>query len=285
MEKTRQFVVKHLWWVVLTGALALLVVHSIGVTAVIVDNTSLVLLLIILASPFIAAIRKIKIGEFEAEIQPDEVKRVTQKAEEALPRQLLQEDLDGRTSDAALAILDLVQSDPVVALAKLRIEVESRLRRLAERAAGSVPKARRPTALTHVVRGLVGREILDQALGSSLLDVIAICNRAIHGEDIRDVDARQIAETGTELLEALERTLRDYAVMHPVASVVISNEEADTAQSARYRLTTVVPLVDEPKQNVYELTQEELDDFFEGYSEFAEFAVRLERIAPSDLAT
>ena len=79
MEKTRRFVVKHLWWVVLTGALALLVVHSIGVTAVIVDNTSLVLLLIILASPFIAAIRKIKIGEFEAEIQPDEVKRVTQK--------------------------------------------------------------------------------------------------------------------------------------------------------------------------------------------------------------
>lgn len=71
MEKFRHFVVTHIWWFVMLSALALLATHSFGFQGVIVDNTSLILLVIILASPFIAAIRKIKIGDFEAEIQPE----------------------------------------------------------------------------------------------------------------------------------------------------------------------------------------------------------------------
>jgi hypothetical protein len=45
-----------------------------------------------------------------------------------------------------------------------------------------------------------------------------------------------------------------------------------------YRLTTIVPLVENPERHVYKMTQEELDDYFDGYTEFAEFAVGLERI-------
>jgi len=39
---------------------------------------------------------------------------------------------------------------------------------------------------------------------------------------------------------------------------------------------TIVPYVENPQRRVYLLTQEELDAFFEGYSEFAEFAISLE---------
>lgn len=278
MERIRRFVVTHLWWLVLLIALALLVTHSFGVQRVVVDNTSLILLLIILASPFVAAIKKIKIGEFEAEIQPDEVKRVAQEAEEALPAHVQGDALPPDTSDTAAAILDLAETDAVVALAKLRIELEGRLRRLDQRANPSETKRNRPTALSHIVRQLVAREVFEPAFGTSLLDVIGICNRAIHGEDIRDVDARQIVQTGTHLLEVLERLLRTYAVTHPVASLVISPQERDALESARFRLTTVVPLVENPERRVYELTQEELDEFFDGYSEFAEFVISVERI-------
>lgn len=278
MQRIRRLVVTHLWWLVLITAVALLAAHSFGVQRVIVDNTSLILLLIIVASPFVAAIKKIKIGDFEAEIQPDEVKRVAREAEDALPEHVQDEALPADTSDTAAAILELAETDGVVALAKLRIELEGRLRRLDQRANSPGTTRKRPTALVHIVRQLGAREVFEPAFGSSLLDVIAICNRAIHGEDIRDVDARKIAQTGTDLLEVLERLVRTYAVTHPVESFAISPQDRDEFESARFRLTTVVPLVQNPERRVYELTQAELDDFLDGYSEFAEFVIAVERI-------
>ena len=108
--------------------------------------------------------------------------------------------------------------------------------------------------------------------------MIAICNRAIHGEDIRAVDARQIANTGIELLEALERIVREYGTTHPVETSIIGQDERDAFRNGRYRMTTIVPLVDEPRRHVYVLTQDELDSYFDGYPEFEEFVVALERI-------
>lgn len=133
-------------------------------------------------------------------------------------------------------------------------------------------------ALSYLVRQLVAREVFEENFGVSLLDVIALCNRAIHGEDIRDVDARRIVETGTSLLEVLERIVRTDAPTHPVDTAVISPQERDQLQSARYRVTTVVPYIEKPERRIYVFTQEELDEFFEGYSEFAEFVVGIERI-------
>lgn len=278
MEKFRQLVVTNIWWFVMLSALALLATHSFGFQGVIVDNTSLILLVIILASPFISAVRKIKIGDFEAEIQPEEVKSVAKRAEEALPANVDNDIHPLPPSDTTTAILDLMETDTVVALAKLRIELEGRLRRIEQRTSLSGKNRSRPKALNQIVRELGVREVFEPAFGSSLLAVIAICDRAIHGEDIRDVDARQIVTTGTDLLEVVERILRTYAVTHPVETVVISSEECDSLKSARFRLTTVVPLVENPENRVYELTQEELDEFFDGYTEFAEFVIGVERI-------
>jgi hypothetical protein len=279
MEKIRQFVVRHLWWVVLLAAAGLLVVHSLSVQGIVVDNTSLILLLIVLASPFIAAIKRIKIGEFEAEIQPSEVKQVAKQVQAALPAPAPDEAPPRSAYDTGAAILELVETDPVVALAKLRIEFETRLRRLFDRVAGTSAGGRaRVISLGRLVRELVAREVFDRDFGSSLLDVIGICNRAIHGEDIRDVDARQIAESGTELLDVLERTVRTFAVLHPIRTSIISNAERDSFETARFRLTTIVPLVDKPERREYELSQQELDEFFDSYSEFAEFVIKVERI-------
>jgi hypothetical protein len=277
MRRIRALIVNHLWWVVLIVAAAMLAVHSLGVQRVTVDNTSLILLMLVLISPFVAAIKKIKIGEFEAEIEPEEVKRVAKEAEESLPRPSSSGKPPAIDATAA-AIEGLADTDPPVALAKLRIELESRLRRLHNQIKPDVPRQNRPTALAFIIRDLTAAEIFAPEFGAVLRDVIAICNRAIHGEDIRDVDARQIVATGINVLEVLQHELLDYAAAHPVQTTPITSADREEFQRARYRLTTVVPLVDEPEQRVYELTQDGLDTFLDGYSEFAEFLVALERI-------
>lgn len=248
-------------------------------TSIIVDNTTLILLVIILASPFVAAVRKVKFGEFEADIQSDEVNQVAKRTKEALPTDASSKVLIQEPSDTATAIIELVETDPVVALAKLRIELETRLRRLYHVAHRGPPTRQRSVSLIRMVRQLDALHVFDPAFGASLLDVIGICNRAIHGEDIRGVDARQMVRTGTDLLDAIEYMVRTYAIGHPIDRAVITATERDSFVSARYRLTTVVPLVDAPERRVYELTQEELDEFFDGYSEVAEFVVALERVA------
>lgn len=283
METIRRLVVKHLWWLVLLAALAMLVCHSLGLRQIAVDNTSLILLAVMLLSPFVASIKKLKIGEFEAEIQPDEVSRVARQAERSLP---IKPPVDAplrETDVAATAIRRLAETDPVVALAKLRIEIEARLRRVENQIDPAAAKRNRPTPLTFIIRKLASQEVFEADLGESIRDVISICNRAIHGEDIRDVDARQIIDTGVELLDVLDLAVRHYASNSPIEIETITPQERDKLSTSIYRLTTIVPLVENPKRHVYRMTQEELDNYFDGYSEFAEFVIGLARIDESGL--
>jgi hypothetical protein len=57
---------------------------------------------------------------------------------------------------------------------------------------------------------------------------------------------------------------------------VITKQELDEFQNASYRLTTMVPYTKNPER-VYIFSQDELDAFLDGYSEYAEFITRLER--------
>jgi hypothetical protein len=277
MKRIRTLVVNHSWWMVLAVAVAMLVAHTFAASRITVDNTSLVLLVLVLLSPFVAAVKKIKIGEFEAEIEPEEVKRVAREAEESLPYRTSDDPATPQIDAISSAIRSLAESDPPIALAKLRIEIETRLRRLQQRLGDSSDK-RRPAPLTYVIKDLVAVEVLPSQLGATLRDVIAICNRAIHGEDIRGVDAEKIVNVGIDLLGELQRSLHDYVTTHPVETSVITPEERDAFMYAKYRLTTVVPLSAKPERRVYVVTQDELDEFFDGYSEFAESVVAVERL-------
>lgn len=69
-------------------------------------------------------------------------------------------------------------------------------------------------------------------------------------------------------------------ILYPIVSEkVITNNEAESYyQAKRYRLTSIIPLVENPKKVVRELTQEQLDKLLEGYHEYAEFIVELVEI-------
>jgi hypothetical protein len=246
-----------------------------------VDNTSLVLLALILLSPFVAAIKRVKIGEFEAEIDPKEVKRVTEevasKVSEPEMRHTSGEDVEHPT---LVAIRELAKSDSIIALAKLRIELEMRLRRLRSRSStGQIIS--RDAPLQHIIRDLTAHEILPRDLAPAIRDVLGLCNRAIHGEAIRDEDAEAVIDAGADLLQEFERLVREYGVAHPIEKITITGGEVEAYRAAQYRVVTVIPLVESPQRVTYILTQEELEDYFEGYYEFAEFIVSVERMEPN----
>jgi hypothetical protein len=278
MNRFRQFLLRNFWWLGMIAAGSLLAVHSLGIRAITIDTTSLFLVGFILLCPWLAVLKRIKIGDFEAEIDPAEVKRLTADVSKALP-ELQQETtpppLGASTSVDALR--QLAGSDPVMALAKLRIELERTLRRLHAQTSQSVPSSR-SVSLTRITRDLAAHGTLPQELAASIRDVVALCNRAIHGEEIRPQDALAVADTGGELLEGLEQLAREYAVTDPQAREVISKVEVEAYQESRYRLTTVIAYVENPQRLTYVLSHEELEAFFDGYSEFAEFVVSIEKL-------
>ena len=218
MNRFRQLVFRHFWWLGMIAAGALLAVHSLGIRAITVDTTSLFLVGLILLYPWLAALKRSKIGDFEAEIDPAEVKRLTADISNALP-ELQQEATPTPLGISATveAVRQLALSDPVMALAKLRIELERTLRRLHAR-------TRQPASppgnasLMKIIRDLAAHgvlpRVLPQSLAASIHDVVVICNRAIHGEDIRYQDALVAAETGGDLLEGFEQVARESAAAH-----------------------------------------------------------------------
>jgi hypothetical protein len=256
---------------------ALLFCHSFGVAKITVDSTSLVLLAIILLSPFVAAIKKIKVGDFEAEIEHEEVRRIAAEAEKSITEKTPSTELPSHSVEAAETITKLAETDLVIALAKLRIELESRLRKLYERVPNQTE--RRKLSVVPMMRAMTVQGILPQEVSAAIRDVMAICNRAVHGEEIRVADAQRIIEVGIPLLAELDAIYREHAVVDPLAKDVVPVKEYERLLATRYRLTTIVPYVERPERRVYEMTQEQLNEFFDGYSDFGEFVVRLEEIS------
>lgn len=272
----KKFILQNLWWVTFLIAIALLGAHSFQLAKLSVDSTSILLLIIILISPFITSIKKIKYGDFEAEIDPKEIQKIKFEAEKHIEPQLEDNELRPEIYTATDVIRELAASDPVIALAKIRIELEKVLTRLSR--VTSIENKR--YSLGALVHKLITHEIISPHIGKSLKEVIGICNRAIHGEAISDESANTIVDLGVELLEDIY-----WDVQNQISSGTIVNEETITSKEAdnyyekkRYRLTSITPLVENPKRIIRELTQEQLDNLLEGYHEYAEFIVELVEI-------
>lgn len=256
---------------VMLAAAFLLGAHVLKWDALRVDALTLALLGLLLVIPLAELIRKIKVGEFEAEIGGDEVARAQAKAAVELPP--APEATIGMFEER---VRELLRDDPPLALAKVRIEVEKALKILYSATAESEPDWRR-LSLGGLVDELVRKEVLSRPLASVLRDVITLANRAVHGESVEPAATKQLALLGVRLVRELQQLWMKRA-LRPVESGVISREEVDRYSAARYKVTTVVPLVENPTRNTYILDQDELYSFLEGYEEYAEFIVAIERV-------
>jgi hypothetical protein len=253
----------------------MLLAHTFSFNAVKVDNTSIILLLVIFLSPFISAITKIKYGDFEAEIDPNEVQKIKNEvsaqainANEPAQKSGIEETIN--------SISALVESDPILALAKLRIELEKGLNRLF-RMTHKEDKSKRVASPMQLIQRLSSEEILPKDIARTTREVMSICNRAIHGEDIRKQDAESVVESGASLLIKLQFYASNY-VLEPIEKALIDKATLDEYWSAQYRVTSIVPLVEAPYKNVRILNQEGVDELLEGYDEYGEFIVEVSKI-------
>lgn len=272
-------ILQNLWWITFILSITLLGVHTFKLSNISVDSTSVLLLIISLISPFVISIRKIKFGDFEAEIDAAEVQKLKSDVEK-ITKETEAEFIDKpEIYIATESIRELALTDPIIALAKVRIELEKVLSKLAR-----VSDIELKTSnLGVVVKALSNYEIISLKIGKSLTEVIAICNRAIHGENISEENADTIVSVGVDLLEEIYWLIQEQIVSGSIISEeIITNEDVDRYyNSKKYRLTSITPLVENPRKTVRELTQEQLDEILDGYPEYAEFIVELVEISES----
>jgi hypothetical protein len=267
----KKFLVTNLWWITLAVALILLIAHTIPYNPVKVDHVSVILLLVIFLSPFISAIKKIKIGDFEAEIDPNEVQKIRDEVSKVADTDRAEQlpEIENTIKN----IKALAESDPVLALAKLRMELEKILNHIyrathkGERHDHFIPVGK----LAHT---LYSKELIPKDVARTTREVVSICNRAMHGEDIREKDAESVIESGSFLLYELSSYLDEYKYK-PTESKEVGRDDIEKYLKANYRVTTLVPLVNNPVKKVYVVDQEELDEFLEGYNEYAEFIIEI----------
>jgi hypothetical protein len=166
-----------------------------------VDTTSVLLLALLILLPLAPYLTKFKAGGVEAEFGR-RVRRLRETAE-SVPEP---EAVPPPVEEAGDDIMSLVRRDPTLGLAKLRIDLEEVVRRRYLRLIepDNAEWARRVASASQMVRALDERGLIDRALVPSLREVLALCNRAIHGVQVGRSDAEEVAEVGIRLLEILK---------------------------------------------------------------------------------
>jgi hypothetical protein len=100
-----------------------------------------------------------------------------------------------------LSASQLVGIDNALALARLRMDLERELRRIAHES--QIDVSTRPAGAISFARELARREIIPAALLTPLQEVVTACSRAIHGEEVPNGLALAVLRVGGQLLEEL----------------------------------------------------------------------------------
>ncbi len=225
------------------------------------------------------------LGEFEAEIGPAQVDEVRQKVEEAAPAQLespgaeVEATHSRRVSKAEEELRGILDYDPTLALAKLRIEIERDLAEiLAIKGDSGVPP--RPRGVVGMMNSLLRIGVIDKPTADATRTIVAVLNQAVHGARIEPDEAAEVIDAGIRLLDRLSDIyLHVYEeAFQPVEEETLDMMDHESAQTDQYKVVTVIPLVPRPKRRTYVMTQTQLDSFLEGYDEYAEYLVSIEAL-------
>lgn len=101
--------------------------------------------------------------------------------------------------------IEVAESDPRLALAGLRIELEKSLRALAKK--GEVHSKWR--GITLLIRDLYKKQLISLQEQSVLADIIGTLNRAVHGEELDYRATQWIIDIGPKILNSINKKLRN----------------------------------------------------------------------------
>ena len=96
----------------------------------------------------------------------------------------------------------LLDSDPVLALAALRIEIEKSLKTIAKKL--DLP-SREKQSITAIIINLKSKEIFSHEQVLILRKIIQMCNKAIHGAVISRGEAKEIISLTEKFYRTLEK--------------------------------------------------------------------------------
>ena len=248
---------------------ALLVLHTFFGDEVRVDNTTVLLLVVIVLVPYLPWITRIKFGDFEAEIGREEIKEIEKnlKASGSQPstRPPADEELE--------TVREISHSDSPVAFLKIRIAIEKRLRMLTD-IYDPDRKDRTYQGVNAMVANLVRKEVIDRQLAEALRSVTAVVNRAVHGENIQSDNVDEIIDLSFRAIYSLDGLVIERA-LNTMKTKIIEQEAVEAKRNAEYEVETIAPYVQNPEKRTYAMNQAELAAFLEGYDEYAEFLVSL----------
>jgi hypothetical protein len=142
--------------------------------------------------------------------------------------------------------LAFVESDPRLALVALRIEIEKRLRALAELL--DLPKTRPLSQLTRDIRD---KKAISAESARGLIELISLGNQAAHGVPIASDAANSAVDFGPQVLRVLDAKLEEMGARASVRvtlerqpdRIVLVNEGPGVARSVKLTL-------DEPKNPI-----------------------------------
>ena len=223
-------------------------------------------MVLVLLTPFALHIKKIKWGDFEAELERD-IKKLEEKVEKVKPDQ---ETLK-RTDSLANEMYELVEKDSVLAFAKLRIEIEVRLKRLF-----TFSEKKPSYGIRTMVQTLTTTGVIDNQVRNMILDITSILNRVVHGEVPTEAKIDTVLNIGVQVINELDSVFFEKTIK-PTSEKVLSKKELKDYMDSVYEVTSVVPLVEKPYMSKRILNQEQLDLFLDGYDEYAEFLVEIKK--------
>lgn len=245
----------------------ILLLHLFKATFVLIDNTTILLMILVLLTPFASHIKKIKWGDFEAELDKD-IKKLEEKAEEIKP----DHEASKRTGSLADELHELAQKDGVLAFAKLRIEIEVRLKRLF-----IFSEKKQAYGISAIVQALTATGVINNRVRNMILEITSILNRVVHGDIATEAKIDSVLNIGIKIIDELDEIFYE-KIIKPSSEKVLSKKELKDYMEAVYEVTSVVPLVNNPYINKRILNQEQLDLFLDDYDEYAEFLVEIKKV-------
>lgn len=190
------------WEIITIIGIALIIVHGLWKDLFEVDYFT-VIILFILAIPFLSQfLKRAKVpgAEFEFRDEIESTKKAVQKSvkqsiEKAKSRTVgKSKPLPFETFNLQI-VKTLLNSDPVLALASLRIEIERKLRLTAK--SFKLPSKRK--GLFEIIQILMDKNVLSVDQVTALRKIINMCNIAIHGYEVSTDEATEIVHLADDL--------------------------------------------------------------------------------------
>jgi len=190
------------------AALSLLLLHQFY-PAITIDAISLGLLVLVVLPWLLSYVKGLEVAGVKIDLH--DLMSATEKVDLKIEPATAHVKLKGHppsvqvqpTDESQAALQSISETHPNLALVQFRIQIELRIRALAQ--SKNLLNARVP--LNRMIRALVASDVIDSRTGSGLLEIVALGNQAAHNADVSPEAARWVLDVGNDILLQLDAIL------------------------------------------------------------------------------